>query len=85
MHQSPNAIIAWWAREAYGTTTINDAGRALSPEKRHEARSKMRRLRCLVGGVTVAMKLCFCGKTHVVAAQTVHHMAHAAREGRRAE
>jgi hypothetical protein len=84
MHQSANTIIAWWAREAYGTTTINGAGRALSPEKRHEARSKMGRVRCLVGGVTVAMKLCFCDRD-VIAAQTVHHMAHAAREGRRAE
>ena len=44
MDQSANAIIAWGAREAYGTTPISGAGRTLSPEKRHEARSKMRRL-----------------------------------------
>src|SRR5229473_1929488 len=74
--QSENTIIACWAREACGTTTLSDASRDLSPEKRHEARSKMRRLRCLVGGVTVAMKLCFCGRD-IVAAQTVHHTAHA--------
>src|SRR5450631_1140881 len=57
--QSENTIIAWWAREACGTTTLSGASPTLSPEKRHEARSKMRRLRCLAGGATVAMKLCF--------------------------
>src|SRR6266849_3922416 len=65
--QSANTIIAWWAREAYGTTAISGAGWTLSPEKRHETRSKMRRLRCLVGGVTVAMKLCFCDRDIVAA------------------
>jgi hypothetical protein len=76
MEQSANTIIAEWAREASGTTTINGTGRDLLSEKCFEARGMMRRLRGLVGGGTVAMKLCFSDRD-IVAAPTVDRTARA--------
>jgi hypothetical protein len=84
MDQSANTIIAGWAREACGTTTISGTSRDLLPEKCFEARGMMKRLCGLAGGGTVAMKLCFCDRD-IVAAPTVDRTARAVWEGRSAE